>query len=124
MESLQAYIERGRPHLLGEAATNALFLNRSGGRLSTRSVMNILRKYSQLAGLERRVTPHTLRHTFATHLLDGGADLRSVQELLGHARLATTQIYTYVSQKRIREVYLHSHPLAQGSENSTTDQTS
>jgi site-specific recombinase XerD len=86
--------------------------------------MNILKKYSRMAGLEKRVTPHTLRHTFATHLLDGGADLRSVQELLGHARLATTQVYTHVSQSRAREVYLRSHPLAQETKNGATDQTS
>lgn len=110
--ALQAYAQRGRPELLRETPTEALFLNRSGGRLTTRSVMSLLGKYSRMAGLEKHVTPHTLRHTFATHLLDGGADLRSVQELLGHARLATTQIYTHVSQNRAREVYLRSHPLA------------
>jgi site-specific recombinase XerD len=114
MLALQAYTEQGRPDLVRTMTSNALFLNRSGGRLSTRSVMSILKKYSRLAGLEKRVTPHTLRHTFATHLLDGGADLRSVQELLGHARLSTTQVYTHVSQSRAREVYLRSHPLAQG----------
>lgn len=121
MVALQTYVEQGRPHLLRDVATrskqggtdNALFLNRFGGRLTTRSVTAILKKYSQLAGLQKRATPHTLRHTFATHLLDGGADLRSVQELLGHVRLATTQIYTHVSQSRAREVYLRSHPLAQ-----------
>jgi tyrosine recombinase XerC len=109
---LQSYIEGGRPQFLRKTATDALFLNRSGGRITTRSVMSLLKKYSRLAGLEKRVTPHTLRHTFATHLLDGGADLRSVQELLGHALLSTTQVYTYVSQNRAREVYLRSHPLA------------
>jgi integrase/recombinase XerD len=86
--------------------------------------MNVLKKYSRLAGLTKRVTPHTLRHTFATHLLDGGADLRSVQELLGHARLTTTQVYTHVSQNRARDVYLRSHPLAKGTANSSTDHTS
>jgi len=111
--SLHAYVEQGRPSLVQGATTNALFLNRFGGRLTTRSVMSLIRKYGQTAGIEKRVTPHTLRHTFATHLLDGGADLRCVQELLGHARLATTQVYTHVSQSRAREVYLHSHPLAQ-----------
>jgi len=116
MAALQAYIEQGRPQLLQGATTNALFLNRCGGRLTTRSVMNILKKYSRMAGLEKRATPHTLRHTFATHLLDGGADLRSVQELLGHVHLATTQIYTHVSQSRAREVYLHSHPLAKATQ--------
>jgi len=110
--ALQAYIEGGRPQLVRNTATDALFLNRSGGRLTTRSVMSLLKKYSQLAGLQKRVTPHTLRHSFATHLLDGGADLRSVQELLGHALLATTQVYTHISQNRAREVYLRSHPLA------------
>jgi len=119
--ALQAYIERGRPELLRGAPTNALFLNRSGGRLTTRSVMTILTKYSRMIGLEKRVTPHTLRHTFATHLLDGGADLRSVQELLGHARLSTTQVYTHVSQSRAREVYLGSHPLAKAKKNETSD---
>lgn len=115
VRALQSYIEGGRPALLGKSVTNALFLNRLSGRLTTRSVMNLLKKYSHLAGIEKRVTPHTLRHTFATHLLDGGADLRSVQELLGHARLSTTQIYTHVSQNRAREVYLRSHPLARSS---------
>jgi integrase/recombinase XerC len=110
--ALQAYIEGGRPQLVRDTATDALFLNRSGGRITTRSVMSLLKKYSRIAGLEKRVTPHTLRHTFATHLLDGGADLRSVQELLGHALLTTTQVYTHISQNRAREVYLRSHPLA------------
>lgn len=121
MEALQAYIDRGRPELKKEKTSNALFLNRLGGRLSTRSVMNIMHKYRRVAGLEKRVTPHILRHSFATHLLDNGADLRSVQELLGHARLATTQIYTHVSQSHAREVYLRSHPLAQGPEENNAD---
>jgi len=121
MEALRAYIDHGRPELANEKTSNALFLNRLGGRLTTRSVMNIMQKYRRLAGLEKRVTPHVLRHSFATHLLDGGADLRSVQELLGHARLATTQIYTHVSQSRAREVYLRSHPLAQAAEDQDED---
>ena len=109
--ALQRYIDQGRPQLLNDSSS-ALFLNRFGGRLSTRSVMNILKKHSRKAGITRRVTPHTLRHSFATHLLDNGADLRSVQELLGHARLSTTQIYTHVSQTRARQVYRRAHPLA------------
>ncbi|MBC7264948.1 MAG: tyrosine recombinase XerC [Chloroflexi bacterium] len=113
IKALKAYLEAGRPALLeGKETTPALFLNRLGTRLSARSVMSILRKYGRLAGLEKRVTPHALRHSFATHLLDGGADLRSVQELLGHEQITTTQIYTHVSQSRTREVYRRSHPLA------------
>ena len=109
--ALTRYIEDGRSKLVKEnRATSALFLNRLGSRLSTRSVSNILDKYAKLAGLERRVTPHVIRHTFATHLLDGGADLRTVQELLGHTSLSTTQIYTHVSQARAKEVYRKAHP--------------
>lgn len=111
--ALRRYIREGRPELIkGDRETNALFLNRLGSRLSTRSVNNILDRYAKLAGLERRVTPHVMRHTFATHLLDGGADLRTVQELLGHADLSTTQIYTHVSQARAKEVYRKAHPRA------------
>jgi integrase/recombinase XerC len=112
--ALRRYIRDGRPQFIKEnKATNALFLNRLGTRLSTRSVSNILDKYTKLAGLKRRVTPHIMRHTFATHLLDGGADLRTVQELLGHADLSSTQIYTHVSQARAKEVYRKAHPRAE-----------
>ena len=110
-KALTRYIQDGRSKLIKEnRATNALFLNRLGSRLSTRSVSNVLDKYANLAGLERRVTPHVMRHTFATHLLDGGADLRTVQELMGHASLSSTQIYTHVSQARAKEVYRKAHP--------------
>jgi len=115
--ALTRYIQDGRSKLIKEnRVTNALFLNRLGSRLSTRSVSNILDKYAKLAGLERRVTPHVMRHTFATHLLDGGADLRTVQELLGHADLSSTQIYTHVSQARAKEVYRKAHPRSRGKE--------
>ena len=110
--ALRAYIDVGRPAQLGEHATNALFLNRFGGRLSVRSVDEIVRQAGVVAGIEQTVTPHLLRHTFATHMLDGGADLRVVQELLGHENLATTQIYANVTQKRAREIYLRAHPRA------------
>ena len=91
---------------------DALFLNRGGGRLTSRSVQLLVRKYADQAGLEPGVHPHTLRHTFATHLLDGGADLRVVQELLGHASPTTTQIYTHVTQSAARRVYQSAHPRA------------
>lgn len=100
-------------HMKGDLPTGAVFLNRFGKRLSSRSIGMLLDKYAKIAGLDKRVHPHMLRHTFATHLLDGGADLRVVQELLGHANLATTQIYTHVSQARLREIYLKSHPNSQ-----------
>ncbi|MDI7275277.1 MAG: tyrosine-type recombinase/integrase, partial [Anaerolineae bacterium] len=111
---LDRYIREGR-HLFtaGQKRQPALFLNHRGGRLTARSVQAVLRACAVQAGLDKRVTPHTLRHTFATHLLDGGADLRVVQELLGHAQLSTTQIYTHVSRSRVRAVYLKAHPRAQ-----------
>ena len=93
-------------------AGDAIFLNRLGGRLSVRSLERVVDKHVLRAGIVRHVTPHTLRHSFATHLLDRGADLRSVQELLGHAHLVTTQIYTHVSIERLREVYAKAHPRA------------
>jgi len=110
--ALSAYLTLGRPKLASASSGAALFLNRFGGRLSTRSITTMLHKYGRMAGIERPVTPHMLRHSFATHLLDGGADLRSVQELLGHEKLVTTQIYTHVSQSQAREVYLRTHPRA------------
>ena len=90
-----------------------MFVNKFGRRLTTRSVARMLEKYLRQTGLDRRTTPHSLRHSFATHLLDRGADIRSVQELLGHKSLVTTQIYTHVSTAALRQVYEKAHPRAQ-----------
>ena len=92
-----------------------LFLNKFGQRLTTRSIGRMLEKYLKLTGLDSRTSPHTIRHSFATHLLNGGADIRSVQELLGHKSLVTTQIYTHVSTAGLREAYEQAHPRARRS---------
>jgi integrase/recombinase XerC len=110
--TLDAYLKEGRTALLGKTRSNAVFISRRGGRLTDRWVQKMLEKYAAAAGIEKGVHPHLLRHTFATHLLDGGADLRVVQDLLGHASLSTTQIYTHVTQNQARRVYMASHPMA------------
>ena len=115
------YLENSRPELLGEKKEVALFLNRNGERLTGRSVQKMLGKYAEIAGIGKKVYPHLLRHTFATHLLDGGADLRVVQELLGHANLSTTQIYTHVTQSRVKKAYMAAHPMAKVKEDELED---
>jgi len=109
---LSTYLSQGRPELQGKKRSSAVFLNRYGGRLPARRIQKILEKYANAVNLDKHVHPHLLRHTFATHLLDGGADLRVVQELLGHAQLSSTQIYTHVSQSQARKIYLSAHPMA------------
>jgi integrase/recombinase XerD len=111
-DALQRYLARGRPFLL-RRSRHELFLNAKGGALTRSGAFLILRRLAETAGLEPgRVHPHLLRHSFATHLLDNGADLRSVQEMLGHADLATTELYTHVSDRRRREAYFAAHPHA------------
>ncbi|CAI7998951.1 Tyrosine recombinase XerC [Geodia barretti] len=111
--ALSLYLRDARPKLAGKSSGMTLFLNRFGGRLSQRSIQEKVRRYSVKAALPSGVHTHTLRHSYATHLLEGGADLRVVQELLGHASPATTQIYTHVTNSQARQVYMAAHPRAQ-----------
>lgn len=110
--ALGIYLQQGRPELLGEKKSSALFITRGGGRLMERRMQKLLEGYASKAGIPKRVHPHLLRHTFATHLLDGGADLRVVQELLGHANLSSTEIYTHVTKSQVKKVYMSAHPMA------------
>ncbi len=110
--AVSGYLRRGRPFLGKAVKSGHLFLNRFGRGLTRQSVHRLLVRYARAAGLNKPVTPHTLRHSFATHLLAGGADLRSVQEMLGHADVSTTEIYTHLSHGRLREIYFHAHPRA------------
>jgi len=115
LAAVDAYLVRARPELLRHGrGTPALFLNVRGGRLSRQSAWLVLREAAERAGISSPVSPHTLRHSFATHLLEGGADVRVVQELLGHASVTTTQVYTLVTVDTLREVYATAHPRAHG----------
>ena len=115
-ESLRQYLEAGRPQLAGGSdSTDPLFVNRYGRRLSRRSIEKVVRGYSARAGLKAGIHTHTLRHSFASHMLEGDADLRVIQELLGHSNVSTTQIYTHITKQEARRAYLNFHPLATGS---------
>jgi len=106
------YLERARPALVKAGGVPNLFVNFRGGALTRQGLYKIVRRHAQAAGLAGRMSPHTLRHTFATHLLAGGCDLRSVQEMLGHADVSTTQLYTHLSSDRLKDVYFRAHPRA------------
>ena len=112
LRALRIYLERGRPGIVKGTAEPALFVNFRGGSLTRQGLYKIVRRHAVTAGLADRMSPHTLRHTFATHLLAGGCDLRSVQEMLGHADVSTTQVYTHLSSQRLKDVYFKAHPRA------------
>jgi integrase/recombinase XerD len=112
LKALTAYLERGRPKLVKDRPELHLFVNFRGGQLTRQGLYKIVRRHALSAGLADRMSPHTLRHTFATHLLAGGCDLRSVQEMLGHADVSTTQLYTHLSSERLKDVYFKAHPRA------------
>ena len=107
---LNDYLANGRPHLLKSQHDTHLFVNRSGRGMSRQNAWKIVKKYLREAAIDKSVSPHTLRHSFATHLLEGGADLRSLQHMMGHADITTTQIYTHIVQQRLREIYRRFHP--------------
>jgi integrase/recombinase XerD len=111
-QALDVYLREVRPRLARGSADGVVFLNANGKPLSRMGVWKILRKHVTAAGIEKRVTPHTLRHSFATHLLEGGADLAAVQEMLGHADISTTQIYTHIDREYLRDVHRRYHPRA------------
>lgn len=109
-DALRAYLEDGRRALLKHGRNREVFLNRRAGKLTRQGIWKIIKQYALKAGIRRNLTPHVLRHSFATHLLENGADLRSLQTMLGHADISTTQIYTHVAKKRLKEVHLKFHP--------------
>ncbi len=110
--TLKEYLKEARPKLIRSNAEKAMFLNRRGERLTRQGFWQILKGHARAAELKAGITPHTLRHSFATHMLSGGADLRSVQELLGHANISTTQVYTHLTSEHVRRTYERAHPRA------------
>ena len=111
-KALTAYLQRGRGRLIGKGWESRLFVNQRGAGLTRQGLYKIVQRHAASAGLASKMSPHTLRHSFATHLLAGGCDLRSLQEMLGHADIATTQLYTHLSAERLRDVYFDAHPRA------------
>ncbi|MBU4560795.1 site-specific tyrosine recombinase XerD [bacterium] len=109
-EALKNYLDKGRKRLVGEKDAKELFVNRFGNLLSRQGFWKMLKKYAKRVDFEKRITPHILRHSFATHLLERGADLRSIQEMLGHSDISTTQIYTHVDRERLKEIHRKYHP--------------
>ena len=116
-DAIAVYLQRGRPRLVGDRWEARLFLNQRGAGLTRQGLYKIVQRHAKTAGLATKMSPHTLRHTFATHLLAGGCDLRSLQEMLGHADIATTQLYTHLSAERLRDVYFEAHPRARSDTN-------
>lgn len=110
LQALRHYCQTARPSLMKNKMTSKIFLNRNGGRLTRQFVWQMIKRYARLAGLKKPIKPHAVRHSFATHLLEGGADLRSVQEMLGHSDIATTQIYTHVETGRLKTAHEEYHP--------------
>lgn len=111
-QAVTEYLARGRPKIVKDPGERSLFVNHHGRRMTRQGFWKIIKKYASEAGIKKSITPHTLRHSFATHLLENGADVRAVQEMLGHADIATTQVYTHINRGRLRDVYKNSHPRA------------
>jgi integrase/recombinase XerD len=109
-DRIQEYVDQARPHFIKERRTNVIFLNRSGEGFTRQGFWKIVRRYANKAGFQKKVHPHTFRHSFASHLLEGGADLRSVQIMLGHADISTTQIYTHITRERLKCIHKQYHP--------------
>ena len=112
VKALQDYVKSIRPQLIADSGKEALFVNMNGERMSRQGFWKIIKYYQEKAGIEKDITPHTLRHSFAVHLLENGADLRSIQEMLGHADISSTQIYTHVIKRQLKDVYQKAHPRA------------
>ena len=112
VKALQDYIRNIRPGLVNDDETQALFVNMNGERMSRQGFWKIIKYYQEKAGIQKDITPHTLRHSFAVHLLENGADLRSIQEMLGHADISSTQIYTHVVKNQLKDIYQKAHPRA------------